>query len=293
MNIIIRSWFGRLGNNIIQVLNAILIALYYNYNIILPGHKYFNKKYIILNSEIKIRDYKITNKDNFYFRYQISNIDIKAFEENNEKALEILKSCFIIKPRINRFKPSDNILLNENDVLIHIRSGDIFINNPHTEYIMPPLSYYEKIINDQKFNKQSKGSFGIPEGNANHSFYLISEDRKNPCINELLKKYPEIIYLKQSLDDDIKLILSAHNIITSFGTFVHALLSISKNIKNLYKVSYDYNNTLLKDINIYKADLTEYHQLMRPWKNTAEQRKLMLNYQSVNNFVKTTDIKHI
>ncbi len=42
---------------------------------------------------------------------------------------------------------------------------------------MPPLSYYEKIINHQKFN-------------AKNSFYLISEDRKNPCINELLKKYP-------------------------------------------------------------------------------------------------------
>ena len=280
MNILIRSWYGRLGNNIIQVLNAILIALYYNYNIILPGHKYFNKKYIILNSAINIRDYKITNKGNFFLRYQILNIDIKAFEENNEKALEILRSCFIIKDKINRFKPSKNILLNENDVLIHIRSGDIFSNNPHIEYIMPPLSYYEKIINHQKFN-------------AKNSFYLISEDRKNPCINELLKKYPKIIYLKQSLDDDIKLILSAHNIITSFGTFVHALLSISKNIKNLYKVSYDYNNTLLKDVNIYETDLTEYHQLMRPWKNTEEQRKLMLNYQSVNNFVKTTDIKHI
>ena len=29
---------------------------------------------------------------------------------------------------------------------------------------------------------------------------------------------------------------------------------------------------------------------MRPWKNTIEQRKLMLNYQSVNNFVKTVNM---
>ena len=264
MNILIRSWYGRLGNNIIQVLNALLIALYYNYNIILPRHRYFNNKYLILNDKIKIKDDKITNKDNFFYRYEIPNIDNKAFDENHEKALEILRSCFIIRERFNRFKLStNNIILNENDLLIHIRSGDIFINNPHSGYIMPPLSYYVKIIEETQFN----------------NIYMISEDRKNPCINELLKLYPQIIFKIQSLNDDIKLILSAHNIMTSFGTFVHALLSVSFNIKNIYKVSYDYNNTLLTNINIYDIDFNEYHNLMKPWRNTTEQRNLMLNYQ--------------
>ena len=67
-NIYIKNWSGRLGNNIIQVLNAILIALYYKYNIILPRHRYFNIKYLILNDKIKIRDGKITNKDKFFFQ---------------------------------------------------------------------------------------------------------------------------------------------------------------------------------------------------------------------------------
>jgi hypothetical protein len=274
-NIYIKNWYGRLGNNIIQVLNAILIALYYKYNIILPRHRYFNIKYLILNDKIKIRDGKITNKDMFFSRYEIPNIDKKVFDENNQKALNILRSCFIIKKRISRFKPN-NIKLNENDLLIHIRSGDIFTTNPHPNYIMPPLSYYVKIIETKEFN----------------NIYMISEDNKNPCINELLKLYPQIIHKIQSFDDDISLILSAHNIMTSFGTFIHALLSVSSNIKNIYKVSYDYNNTLLKHVNIYDIDLNEYHNLMKPWRNTAEQRKLMLDYKCINSFIKNNNIQH-
>ena len=138
-NIYIKNWYCRLGNNIIQVINAILIAVYYNYNIILPRHEYFNKTYIILNPRIKIRYRKIINKDNFYFRYEIPNIDKKVFDENNQKALEILRSCFITKHIINK-------LLNENDLLIHIRSGDIFDNNPHPNYIMSKLLKQKNLI---------------------------------------------------------------------------------------------------------------------------------------------------
>ena len=88
--------------------------------------------------------------------------------------------------------------------------------------------------------------------------YLISEDTLNPCVNELLKLYPQIIYKKQSLDEDISLILSAHNIIASFGTFIYALLHFSSNIKNLYKVSYDkYDWGIYENLNFHITDLNE------------------------------------
>ena len=34
MNLKIKNWYGRLGNNIEQVKNVIQIALHYNYNVI-------------------------------------------------------------------------------------------------------------------------------------------------------------------------------------------------------------------------------------------------------------------
>jgi len=48
MNICINNWYGRLGNNIIKVKHA-LLAIYYNFNVILPNHPYFNREYIIIN----------------------------------------------------------------------------------------------------------------------------------------------------------------------------------------------------------------------------------------------------
>ena len=267
-NIYIEKWFCRLGNNIIQVINAILIAIYYNYNIILPKHKYFNTTYIIINDKITIQNDKINSSENghFFFCDKIKDIDKKLFKLNNEKTLEILKSSF----NFTNFKLSN---LKNNDILIHMRSGDIFSNpNPHGLYIMPPLSYYINIIKSIKFDDIMD----------NPVIYLISEDTLNPCVNELLKLYPQIIYKKQSLDDDISLILSAHNIISSFGTFINALLFLSSNIKNLYKVSYGNDDYIIyKSIHVYNIDLTEYHKLMTPWRNTEERKKLMIDYQNI------------
>jgi hypothetical protein len=69
MNLKINSWSGRLGNNIIQLLNCIQISLYYDckYNIIIPNHKYFSTKYIILNPKIQDSDECITEYNNFYY----------------------------------------------------------------------------------------------------------------------------------------------------------------------------------------------------------------------------------
>jgi len=269
MNIIINSWYGRLGNNILQLTNAILIALYYKYNIIIPDHNYFNKTYIIINDKIDINDPKIFGDINLYFRNHIDNIEKSLLDLNHEKAIEILRNCF-------KF-PIINNDFNENDVVIHMRGGDIFGKYPHHNYINPPLSYYINILINKQFNK----------------IYLISEDNKNPCIKNLISKYPKIIHKIQSLDEDIKIILQAPNIITSFGTFIPALLSMSTNIKNIYKPNYDFNNLLLKNVNIYETFLTTYRNMMYPWKNLKKQKIIMLTYKCEFNDVKSKDLKFI
>lgn len=93
---------------------------------------------------------------------------------------------------------------------------------------------------------------------------------------------------KNTLEDDIRIILKARNIIFSIGTFIPALMLLSNNIQYIY----GYFTKNFKDLDdIYKmflpienTDLTcfsgleEYYKIMKPWKNTIAQRNYILTY---------------
>jgi len=299
MHLKINNWFGRLGNNIIQIKNCIQIALYYSYEtIIIPNHPYFNTITININSiksDENIKHYNIytskeclvernnkeiitdniytckeflveennkeiiTDNNDFFYQTKIQKIDINLFNFNIDVTCYILKKIFTIK---------GNIELNDNDLVIHIRSGDIFINHPHPSYIMPPLSYYTKILDNNNFNK----------------IYLISEDSVNPVINKLLQLYTNIHFKINNLSYDIELLLSSKNVIESFGSFTNTLLLLSDNIKNIYKPSYQdtflENSEKIKNniIYIHSTDLTDYKNKINVWENTPQQREIMIIY---------------
>lgn len=250
----IDKWNGRLGNNIIQLINMIQIALYYNYEINIPAHSFFkyNNQKKILNISNKL----ITNNYNFFYKNKIDNIDTKLFDCNIIKTKNILKNMFTIKQNSN-FK--------KNKMIIHIRSGDIFTNCIHKDYINPPFYYYKKIIDE----------------NNCENIIIISEDKNNPTIDKLLHNYSNIIFKQQKLKEDIKLLLESEIVVMSIGSFVPSLLILSDNVKKLYKPSYQslemYNN-FFYNIEIINVDLDEYRSKQYPWKNTKEQNDLLLNY---------------
>ena len=262
--IIFNNLFGGLGNNIIQLSNIIDIAIAYKHNIKINVkklnffdlsviEKYFNK---YNNSEI------IIDKNNFFYQNQLPFIN-EIFKTNLEERNKLLLKAFLIN-NINK--------LDENVLVIHIRSGDIFSKNPHPSYIPSPLSYYIKKIDKCKYEK----------------IHIVCEDTKNPVVNELLKLYKNAVYEKNTLENDIRIILGATNIIFSIGTFIPALILLSNNIKyiygyftqnfevldNIYKTFIPLKNTKLD----YFNGLKEYYKIMKPWKNTITQRNYILTY---------------
>lgn len=235
--------YGRLGNNIIQLVNIIHIAIAYKHNIKINVNirklpffdlsvieKYFNK---YNNNKI------ITDKKNFFYSSRLP-FPKEIFKQNIEERNKILQKAFLIN-NINK--------LSENDLVIHIRSGDIFSSKPHPNYAPPPLTYYTKQIDKSKYEK----------------IHIICEDTINPVVNELLKLYKNAVYNKNTLENDIRIILGATNIIYSIGTFIPSLMLLSNNNKYLY--GKDCNN-----------ELKEYYKIMKPWKNTIVQRNYILTY---------------
>lgn len=217
----ISEWYGRLGNNIIQLINGIHIAKKHNLKFEYPNHP------IITN---KVFDYTNENTDNtinLYNHFFFNDNDYLKEYPVNDKIKEILQ---YIKPLINYNK--QNIELTDDDLVIHIRSGDIFALLKYETnglYSQPPLSFYEKILKETSYK----------------NYYLVAENYCNPIINILLKKYPKIIpiinnkphemyKINDELINDIYYILEAKNLVLSNSGMPYILILFNNNIKNIY-----------------------------------------------------------
>ena len=194
----------------------------------------------------------ILDKDIFWFikmpikikKYNISIIVDNKTHCNNRSSLyyyslSIFYSILDIKPeiRINLLRNEiirnlNKINVNKDDLYIHVRSGDIFIY-PHSPYAQPPLCFYRQILNNNKFNK----------------VHIIAQDKNNPIIEKILKEYSNVIYLQNSIKDDISYLINAYNIVASISSFLNSIIQLNYNLKTLF------------DYNIYKISekILSYH----------------------------------
>ena len=266
MNIEISEWKGRLGNRIWALRNAIHVALILKTNIILPADDtgFISTRFIQLtdSSSNKI----IYSKSFFEGNFETILKTIPEYKSKNIYTLEINKKISDILKKYVAI-PIPDKTLDKNDLVIHMRSGDIMVPNCNLpkEYTPPPLIFYINII-------------------ANHAWkniYIVCEDNKHPCMKELIIKIPRIKWKKQSLKDDIKLILSAQNLIIGGGSFIPTLLFFPNNIKNI--IIPHWGPTGLKlifpNIQFYTYCFPLYvKKIGNKWKCIPEQIYYMLNW---------------
>ena len=187
----------------------------------------------------------------------------------------------ILKSEIKRNLPE--IKINENDLYIHIRGGDIFAYKAkgNINYAQPPLCFYIKVISKFKFR----------------NIFILSVDKSNPIIKLLISEYPQIFLTHNPIEIDISLLLNAFNLIGSMSSFLTTIIILNENLRNFfeydnYSLSQKYLH-LHHDIYKYKINYsiykikpsTKYLKEMFPWKNSKEQRKLMIN-EKCNDFIK-------
>jgi len=258
----LQGWYGRFGNNIQQISNGIYYAMENNICFISPEHQL-------------VRGFKFNNKENnncvlksnFYDFIKCSNNNYNLDFSCNVEKLNLNRDLIvkkIIRPNlkidINSFEP-----LPSNEVVMHIRTGDIFISNPHILYVQNPLSFYQKIID--KYDK----------------VYIVCENTN--FIVDLLLQNSKVVLHSKSIEEDLSLIMRAQNVVSSgVGTFVIAASMLSTNIKNFYCTNLyledHLNPTMLsKDINVNMTNINlEKYIKIGDWKNNEEQRQIMLKY---------------
>ena len=138
--------------------------------------------------------------NSFGIFYNSSNLFLKFFKIKPEIRIKFL--------RLEIIKNLPRVKTNEKSLYIHIRSGDIFKARPNILYAQPPLCFYQNIINNYQFQK----------------VYIISVNNLNPVINKLIKFYPNIIYKKNSLKEDISYLINAYNIVASISSFLNIII---------------------------------------------------------------------
>ena len=270
---------GNIGNALIMINNLInicekikcknIIAPYGLQNVI--KNPIIDKDYNITifpssyDNQIKI-DIRLNLTNTYYFRYK---------KKTNEMRLSIIREEIL--NNIPKYKA------NLEDLYINIRSGDIFLDKIHPDYSQPPLCFYKKIINESNYT------------NIN----IVSNGHENPVVDELLKIYPKIKYLHESVEGDISIIINAYNLIMPESTFTWTLIRLNNNLLNLYIYELiSYNSRKIYDLitydtrninaNMYIMEAShKYKKIMeKKWANSKIQLELMLKENCTNNKIR-------
>lgn len=248
--IVLPQWYGRLGNNLLSVLNAIHLAVMQGHTIVrFPPHELFTQ------TEIRLSD----GDDNPTI-IPMANMD--PGEADPKLDLHTLRQYFQAHVKDVCTVTSD-LSVPDDTLYIHLRSGDIFVH-PHPKYVQPPMSYYNRII--QNYD----------------NIVLISENRLNPCVQALLDKYTsKIVWRPQSMMADLRALASATHLVGSFSTFTLAAFILNTRIRNFYlPQSIDGSwchvaTQPIPGVSVHVMDVPHYIPVGQ-WKNTAAQRQRML-----------------
>ena len=281
MNLEIQSWYGRFGNNIIQLCNVLWLAQKKRYNITyIPEHPQLeihkiNKRYLTISN---YPGHKKTVKARFFKMKEVYNVlqtnQIKPTVTDYRRLLHNV-IYNILKPDN---KPLKSDILPTSTVVIHIRSGDCFVNNkpiPHPDYVPVPLSYYIKLFEDYQ-----------EEMEWDRIIIVTENDKLNPAIDGFEKyiasNYPNVSVRIQSstIENDMKTLLSAQSLILSIGYFSKVLGLLSKNVKFIYCSDYlfECNDLLMIDgVKTHIYNITDYIPIGN-WKDDTSQRGQILSH---------------
>lgn len=253
--------YGRLGNKLIQIINAIHV------NLKVFKHRYISIQNLKKNDIVLSKFPDVYIFSEFFHKPQIYIKDFfwKGFNTQPKFINDIINTY--IEPYIDYNVINKDINF-DTDLIIHIRSGDIFLKrmNPNY-YIQPPLSFYVKIIEYYTFKK----------------YIIVTESNEscliNPVIPYLLEKYKDrLILISNTIDFDFKILINAKYIVHSCTTLSKMCSYLSRGKQCIYTCQKkDMEEFLLnKRFKVIYIDYSNYFKNV--YDNAEEKVEKMLDY---------------
>jgi hypothetical protein len=265
--------FGRFGNNVIQLLQAIHVARKIKANRIYIGEVNIGKLKVPfrhagleLVPSVTAEAQELVLTGHFYHRFCFA----KLFSDFDDKLRLAIMANYIRPMMAGLCVDAAGSI----DILhIHVRSGDIFENSNHTGYVQPPLAYYAQVLRHAVLN------FRVSK------VVLVFEDRKNPCVDALVN-YLSLSPLRfethsGSIRDDMRVLASARHMAVGISSFAPLIGLIFQNLLTIYgfrilPFGSLFNAQCVRSFVI--KDVVGQYIRSGEWRNTKEQRRRMLQY---------------
>jgi hypothetical protein len=271
----ISHWVGRLGNVLIQLSNAVFVAEQTRSILRIPPHELLRKTTYDFREE-KSTDGEYSSP--FFWPHEcldhpITRDSVRRQVFRKHVLPELLYSSF--GQRLSQWMRGSDW---ENEtLLINIRSGeDIFRKEPppQSDYMQPPMAFYQKIIEDHGYKK----------------CVIVTEKppNLNPVIPALLKWNSQIsLHTHKSILSDVQLILKTSHLVMAHSTFTWCLALMSDRLKILHQPS-TFQVRGVKDFRVLTYGLPGY---IAPgtWTCSDSQLREMLEYPMRNITVRDGD----
>ncbi len=286
--------YGRLGNYILQILHALLMAR----QIGVAEVQIMPTPYLHVKSTLRLKNLTVVNpraprgKPNatsVMAGYYFWSTSFPAY-------LQSLPPAFVKETVANYLRPVFADFLRHKKsagpqvAVAHFRAGDIFEDaKPHRFYVQPPARYYLAAI------EYLVAAQGVK------SVLLVAESRRNPVVAvveaELKARKIPFSYQSRSMEADFGALCGASHIVASFSTFCEAAAILSVDLQSyigfrnlesqgpLQRRQPPLLDSLLLETGVHCVVVEDAAGGYIPpfrWANTPEQINLMLNYPSEN-----------
>ena len=292
-NLTAERWYGRMGNNEIEVHNALSYAICCDAVLhIMP-----NKNFPLLRRFLDFRDGSTPKHDETFnaskscasgLTGSVTFFGRRLFaEEQRPKNWYAPPKCgydaygalsyFLFNNTLPRwcgappgFCAPD---LDPDQLVVHIRSGDIFGPKPPlTTYMQPPVQFYEAIFSSRNWSK----------------IIMVTEpatELLNPVWNHFLSHnwpgVPMIFQMSSSLNEDMHTLWCAANLVFAKSTLANLFVETSPSLNVVYQASFQGSPTSCGaitrvGIQCHTYSLETYNKV--PWTSAAEREREMLAY---------------
>lgn len=262
---------GRMGNVIIQMVNALFFAKRCGLASVVANKSLIGERGVSIGRDgLTLHSVGSTPPDGLYIEGDFFYPDAMsngAISPSKAEKYEVSQRFLVPLVRESGLSPIEP---DDKELVIHIRSGDIFQPNPHPGYIQPPLGFYITILDDLLENK------------AIDKVCIVCEDRENPCINALEKRVAEFglpCHVQSgTLRQDVQRLLAAKHLVFGSGTFGAGICLLTGTVETLHV----FGTTIYRDLPNVKRGVIYYADAGYikdgDWVGSAEQRQLMLDF---------------